>query len=106
MAYFDLTTEENIVFNSIDDGFKKLEKHINSCYNENTLLVLDINKLRKAWNVAKYWHRDERRKSGELYLYHPLSVCKKMFNDGIMDMDALVAALLHDTIEDTDYSET
>lgn len=67
--------------------------------------MLDINKLRKAWKVAKYWHRDELRKSGELYLYHPLSVCKKMFNDGIMDMDALVAALLHDTIEDTDCTE-
>lgn len=105
MAYFDLTIEENMVFNSIDEEFKKLEKHVNSCYNGNTLIVLDTNKLRKAWNVAKYWHRDERRKSGELYLYHPLSVCKKMFNDGIMDMDALVAALLHDTIEDTDYTE-
>lgn len=58
----------------------------------------------KLLNIG-YWHRDERRKSGELYLYHPLSVCKKMFNDGIMDMDALVAALLHDTIEDTDYTE-
>jgi len=55
--------------------------------------------------VAKYWHRDERRKSGELYLYHPLAVCKKMFNDGFMDVDALVAAILHDTLEDSDYTE-
>ena len=55
MAYFDLTVEENIVFNSIDEEFKRLEKHINSCYNGNTLLVFDTNKLRKAWNVAKYW---------------------------------------------------
>lgn len=67
--------------------------------------MFDTNKLRKAWNVAKYWYRYERRKSGELYLYRPLSVCKKMFNDGIMDIDALVVALLHDTIEDTDYTE-
>ena len=104
MAYFDLTAEENVVFVSVDEEFKRLEKRINSCYNGDSLIVIDINKLRKAWKVAKYWHRDTRRKSGELYLYHPLAVCKKMFNDGFMDIDALVAALLHDTVEDTEYT--
>lgn len=105
MAYFYLTTEENITFNSIDKEFRRFEKHINSCYNRNTLIILDTKKLQKAWDVAKYWYRNKCRKSGEMYLYHPLLVCKKMFNDGIMDIDALVAALLHETIEDTEYPE-
>ncbi len=105
MAYYDLTVEENAVFATIDKEFKSLEKRINSCYNGTSLVVVDINKLRRAWSVAKYWHRDVRRKSGELYLYHPLAVCKKMFNDGFMDIDALAAAILHDTLEDSDYTE-
>lgn len=67
MAYYDLTVEENTVFATIDEEFRSLEKRINSCYNGTSLIVVDTNKLRKAWNVAKYRHRDERRKSGELY---------------------------------------
>lgn len=104
MVYYALTAEENAVFTAIDEEFDHFEKHIHSSYNVGNMVVR-TEQLCKAWNAAKYWHRDVRRKSGELYLYHPLSVCMKMFNDGITDEDALIAALLHDTMEDTPYSE-
>ena len=105
MVYYGLSLEENAVFATIDEEFRSFKKHIDLTYNARNLIPVDTDKLCKAWEIAKYWHRDVRRKSGELYLYHPLSVCKKMFHDGFRDADALVAALLHDTIEDTGYSE-
>lgn len=102
MVYYSLSFEEERIFESIDEEFEKFIKQIHIGNTEKNLNI-DIKKLRKAWQIAKYWHKDTRRKSGELYLYHPLAVCKKLFNDGIMDVDVLIAGLLHDTIEDTPY---
>jgi GTP pyrophosphokinase len=53
--------------------------------------------------VAARWHSGQYRKSGDPYITHPLAVATILANLG-MDTTTLVAALLHDTIEDTDYS--
>jgi guanosine-3',5'-bis(diphosphate) 3'-pyrophosphohydrolase len=63
----------------------------------------DVRALQKAFDVAARWHSGQYRKSGDPYITHPLAVATILANLG-MDTTTLVAALLHDTIEDTDYS--
>lgn len=104
MPYYTLTPEDQRVFNTIDSEFNSFISKIKSTMIGKNAIIIDIDFLRKAYEIAKYWHKDTRRKSGELYLYHPLAVCKKMFDDGFVDKDALAAALLHDTVEDTGYT--
>lgn len=63
----------------------------------------DVDVLRLACHVAAKLHADQKRKSGEPYVSHPLAVALLLAQMG-MDVDTLVAALLHDTVEDTDYT--
>ncbi|RZU49001.1 GTP pyrophosphokinase [Krasilnikovia cinnamomea] len=63
----------------------------------------DIRALQRAFDVAARWHSGQYRKSGDPYITHPLAVATILANLG-MDTTTLVAALLHDTIEDTAYS--
>ncbi|HEX3779305.1 MAG TPA: bifunctional (p)ppGpp synthetase/guanosine-3',5'-bis(diphosphate) 3'-pyrophosphohydrolase [Pseudonocardiaceae bacterium] len=63
----------------------------------------DLALLQRAYDVAEEKHRDQRRKSGDPYITHPLAVATILADLG-MDTTTLVAALLHDTVEDTDYS--
>ncbi|CAM01338.1 GTP pyrophosphokinase [Saccharopolyspora erythraea NRRL 2338] len=63
----------------------------------------DLALLQRAYDVAEDKHRDQRRKSGDPYITHPLAVSTILAELG-MDTTTLVAALLHDTVEDTDYS--
>ncbi|HEV7452348.1 MAG TPA: bifunctional (p)ppGpp synthetase/guanosine-3',5'-bis(diphosphate) 3'-pyrophosphohydrolase [Pseudonocardiaceae bacterium] len=59
--------------------------------------------LQRAYDVAEDKHSDQQRKSGDPYITHPLAVSTILAELG-MDTTTLVAALLHDTVEDTDYS--
>jgi GTP diphosphokinase / guanosine-3',5'-bis(diphosphate) 3'-diphosphatase len=63
----------------------------------------DLGLLQTAYDVAEEKHREQRRKSGDPYITHPLAVATILGELG-MDTTTLVAALLHDTVEDTDYS--
>ncbi|TNC26423.1 RelA/SpoT family protein [Amycolatopsis alkalitolerans] len=63
----------------------------------------DLSLLQRAYDVAEELHRDQRRKSGDPYITHPLAVATILAELG-MDTVTLVAALLHDTVEDTGYS--
>ena len=63
----------------------------------------DLALLQRAYDVAEELHRDQRRKSGDPYITHPLTVATILAELG-MDTTTLVAALLHDTVEDTGYS--
>nr|WP_228770154.1 bifunctional (p)ppGpp synthetase/guanosine-3',5'-bis(diphosphate) 3'-pyrophosphohydrolase [Actinokineospora alba] len=63
----------------------------------------DLALLQHAYDVAEEAHRSQRRKSGDPYITHPLAVATILAELG-MDTTTLVAALLHDTVEDTDYS--
>jgi GTP pyrophosphokinase len=58
--------------------------------------------LRRSYAVAERLHRGQMRKSGEPYITHPLAVAQILADLG-MDTTTLVAALLHDTVEDTSY---
>src|SRR5690242_13164903 len=63
----------------------------------------DGSALRHAYEVAERMHRGQMRKSGEPYITHPLAVAQILADLG-MDTTTLVAALLHDTVEDTSYT--
>ncbi|HYE96412.1 MAG TPA: bifunctional (p)ppGpp synthetase/guanosine-3',5'-bis(diphosphate) 3'-pyrophosphohydrolase [Rubricoccaceae bacterium] len=64
----------------------------------------DEEKIRRAFQVAYWAHRDDRRASGELYISHPLEVALIAAKEIRFDDTSVVAALLHDTVEDTDLS--
>ena len=63
----------------------------------------DIKKIQKAYNIAEKAHGDQRRISGIPFILHPTSVACIIAGWG-MDTDCILAALLHDVVEDTDYT--
>jgi GTP diphosphokinase / guanosine-3',5'-bis(diphosphate) 3'-diphosphatase len=65
----------------------------------------DIRLLERAYEVAAHWHADQKRKSGDPYITHPLAVATILAELG-MNTETLCAALLHDTVEDTPYTLT
>ncbi|MCF2529036.1 bifunctional (p)ppGpp synthetase/guanosine-3',5'-bis(diphosphate) 3'-pyrophosphohydrolase [Yinghuangia sp. KLBMP8922] len=62
----------------------------------------DLREIERAYTTAERWHRGQRRKSGDPYITHPLAVATILAELG-MDPPTLMAGLLHDTVEDTDY---
>ncbi len=64
---------------------------------------IDMEALRRAYAVAEAHHRGQLRRSGEPFITHPLAVATILAELG-MDTTTLVAALLHDTVEDTGYT--
>ncbi|MET0871383.1 MAG: HD domain-containing protein, partial [Paeniglutamicibacter terrestris] len=63
----------------------------------------DIDLLARAYAVAEHFHEGQKRKSGDPYITHPVAVATILAEMG-MTGAILAAALLHDTVEDTDYS--
>lgn len=80
-----------------DDGFKEFFEEVkkNPQY--------DCEKIEKAYNLAHDAHKNQRRRSGEPYIMHPVAVAKILFNLG-MDNECIIGALLHDVVEDTEYN--
>ncbi|MBQ3136407.1 MAG: bifunctional (p)ppGpp synthetase/guanosine-3',5'-bis(diphosphate) 3'-pyrophosphohydrolase [Clostridia bacterium] len=60
----------------------------------------DIEKIKKAFTIADEAHKEQRRRSGEPYIIHPIAVARILADMG-MDADSVCAALLHDVVEDT-----
>ncbi|HEV2344555.1 MAG TPA: HD domain-containing protein, partial [Actinocrinis sp.] len=63
----------------------------------------DLRTLERAYQMAEKYHRGQRRKSGDPYITHPVAVTTILAELG-MDIPTLCAGLLHDTVEDTDYT--
>ena len=61
--------------------------------------------IRLAFNTSVDAHKNQRRKSGEPYVFHPIAVAKIVASKIGLDATCIAAALLHDVIEDTDYDE-
>lgn len=76
----------------------ELLAHAKPFYGKNDLLELE-----HAIDVATDMHKGQKRKSGEPYIIHPLSVAATLIDWG-MDIDSVLAGILHDTVEDTDMS--
>ena len=66
-----------------------------------TLTPTDKKLIRKAFDVAVDAHKDQRRKSGEAYIFHPIAVAKIVASEIGLGATSIAAALLHDIVEDT-----
>lgn len=62
----------------------------------------DTKSIKRAFNIAVDAHKDMRRKSGELYIFHPISVAQICVEEIGLGTTSIVAALLHDVVEDTE----
>lgn len=69
-----------------------------------TLSRADKKLIRTAFNTAVDAHKEQRRKSGEAYIFHPISVAKIVASEIGLDATSIAAALLHDVVEDTPYT--
>jgi GTP pyrophosphokinase len=63
----------------------------------------DAKTIKKAFNVSNDAHKEMRRKSGEPYIYHPLEVALVCVEEIGLGPTSIIAALLHDVVEDTDW---
>ncbi|MBO9585722.1 MAG: bifunctional (p)ppGpp synthetase/guanosine-3',5'-bis(diphosphate) 3'-pyrophosphohydrolase [Flavobacterium sp.] len=66
-----------------------------------TLTPADKKLIRKAFDVAVDAHKEQRRKSGEAYIFHPIAVAKIVASEIGLGATSIAAALLHDVVEDT-----
>jgi len=69
-----------------------------------TLTKDDKKLIRSAFDVAMDAHKEQRRKSGEAYIFHPIAVAKIVASEIGLDATSIAAALLHDVVEDTAYT--
>ena len=69
-----------------------------------TLSRADKLKIRKAFNLSVEAHSQQRRKTGEPYIFHPIAVAKIVANEIGLGATSIAAALLHDVVEDTSYT--
>ena len=69
-----------------------------------TLTEEDKKLIRKAFEVAVDGHKYQRRKSGEPYILHPIAVAKIVAHKIGLDAVSIASALLHDVVEDTEYT--
>ena len=68
------------------------------------LTAADKKLIRSAFDVAVDAHKDQRRKSGEAYIFHPIAVAKIVASKIGLDAVSIASALLHDVVEDTPYT--
>lgn len=69
-----------------------------------TLSDEDKKLIRKAFDVAVEAHKDQRRKSGEAYIFHPIAVAKIVASEIGLGPTSIAAALMHDVVEDTEIT--
>jgi len=88
--------EQSVYTDDYDDGFNKFFEDIkkNPQY--------DSEVIKKAYDLARDAHKNQRRRSGEPYIMHPVAVAEILYKLG-MDNECIVGALLHDVVEDTQY---
>mgnify|MGYP002853120280 FL=1 len=93
----DKLTEEQ----AVDQTFGEL---MEICKATHSLTPDDENNIFRAFTIARNAHADTRRKSGELYIFHPLAVALIAVKEVGLGPIAVICALLHDVVEDTDIS--
>ena len=83
----------------VEEAYQKLVKaYLETKHRKKT----DI--IQKAFNFAKFAHRGVRRLSGEPYIMHPITVAQIVCSEIGLGSTSICAALLHDVVEDTDYT--
>lgn len=92
------------------DALEKENQEISRRYKDmlkhtyQTLTKEDKQLIRKAFDLASDAHKDQRRKTGEPYIFHPIEVAKIVADEIGLGATSIAAALMHDVVEDTDYT--
>jgi GTP pyrophosphokinase len=91
---------------TIEDENKEIAKRYKDLLKDSYITLSRSDKLmiRKAFNLAVEAHSEQRRKTGEPYIYHPIAVAKIVANEIGLGATSIAAALMHDVVEDTDYT--
>ncbi|MDB2490911.1 RelA/SpoT family protein [Flavobacteriaceae bacterium] len=91
---------------TIEEENKEIAKRYKNLLKETyqTLSRSDKLMIRKAFNLSVEAHSNQRRKTGEPYIFHPISVAKIVANEIGLGAISIAAALLHDVVEDTAYT--
>lgn len=64
----------------------------------------DMERLHRAFELAREAHAPQKRKTGEPYIFHPIAVAKIAATELMLDANSVIAAFLHDVVEDTPYT--
>lgn len=96
-----MSDEEKLIAEDqvIENEFQAL---LNDYLNSNHRRKVDV--ITKAYNMAKEAHKGARRRSGEPYIMHPLAVARIVSKEMGLGSTSISASLLHDVVEDTDYT--
>ena len=89
---------ENTAQNTGRELYEEFRAKITGVFTPENIEVVD-----RAFELANSAHGDQKRKSGEPYIIHPIAVATILFDELGMDMPSVAAALLHDVVEDTHY---
>ena len=91
-----------------------MKQHYNTMMEERVLRVFsemgkrvsheDIVRIREAYVLAREAHAEQKRKSGEPYIIHPIAVATIVAEELKLGANPVIAAFLHDVVEDTDYT--
>jgi len=95
MEPIDLEQEKKAILNKYKSLLRACADKINK---------EDKKEIRKAFNLAVQAHKHMRRKSGEPYIYHPIAVAHIAAKEIGLGTTSIICALLHDVVEDTDYT--
>jgi GTP pyrophosphokinase len=85
--------------NLINEGIYSLYKSL-----EATLSPFDMDRVKDAFELANEAHKEQRRRSGLPYIVHPIAVAQIVASELELGANPVIAALLHDVVEDTDYT--
>jgi len=86
-------------FQRINEEYESLITNLRRCNKPG-----DRELIEKAFAFANEAHRNMRRKSGEPYIIHPISVAKIVNQEIGLGATSIISSLLHDVVEDTDYT--
>ena len=84
----------------IEADFAKVLSYCPKVYTDPVSMAM----VRKAFDLANKAHYGSRRKSGEPYIFHPLAVAKIVSGEMGLGVRSIIGSLLHDVVEDTDYT--
>ena len=83
----------------INESIESIFSHIRTRFSEE-----DMQRVREAYELAFEAHKPQRRKTGEPYIIHPIAVARIIAEELELGANPVIAAFLHDVVEDTDYT--
>jgi GTP pyrophosphokinase len=89
------TNYDKMIAENAECVFRAMEKRVSP---------EDMNRIREAYELAREAHKPQVRKSGEPYIFHPIAVARIVAEELMLGANPVIAAFLHDVVEDTPYT--